>query len=66
MFQKPIWEQDEQVKMCNECHSEFSFWIRKHHCRQCGKIFCDDCSKQRVMLPNLGYTSAERVNKKKN
>ena len=23
-----------------DCHQKFTFWIRRHHCRQCGLIFC--------------------------
>ena len=29
--------------------------------RACGQVFCRDCSKQRVPLPQFGYMNPERV-----
>ena len=33
----------------------------QHHCRNCGRIFCDDCSKNAITLPSLGYSEPVRV-----
>ena len=30
-------------------------------CRACGRIFCNDCSKNRMALAHLGYYTPERV-----
>lgn len=30
-------------------------------CRACGQVFCSDCTKQRIRLPQFGYTNPERV-----
>ena len=30
---------------------------RKHHCRQCGGIFCDKCSGEYIPIPTFGYTT---------
>lgn len=38
----------------------FSHYIQ-HHCRKCGRIFCDDCSKNHASLPSLGYSEPVRV-----
>ncbi|KAJ3346338.1 hypothetical protein HDU91_007062, partial [Kappamyces sp. JEL0680] len=35
-FQAPIWMPDEECKSCLVCHKDFSFFLRKHHCRSCG------------------------------
>lgn len=44
------WERDEAVSQCRECQGRFSFWNRRHHCRRCGRIFCDRCSSYRAIL----------------
>lgn len=51
------WERDEEITYCNMCKNKFSLFIRKHHCRQCGKIFCYKCiiyskDKTRYILCN--------------
>lgn len=39
------WVADDQQTHCHYCNKEFLFLVRrKHHCRSCGKIFCDPCS----------------------
>ena len=37
------WMTDKEATACCRCESKFSFFKRKHHCRGCGKIFCNDC-----------------------
>ncbi|KAI0352816.1 FYVE-domain-containing protein [Trametes cingulata] len=44
------WERDEAVSECRECRRRFTFLNRRHHCRRCGRIFCDRCSSYRVLL----------------
>ena len=34
------WLRDEAVDKCMKCSADFTFTERKHHCRDCGKIFC--------------------------
>ena len=34
------WLRDEAVDRCMNCNVDFTFTERKHHCRDCGKIFC--------------------------
>ena len=38
------WEDEEHVSMCRNCKTEFGLLAWKHHCRACGKVFCDFCS----------------------
>jgi len=39
-----IWADDDEYKNCPLCEAKFSISKRKHHCRNCGKIFCAKCS----------------------
>lgn len=55
------WENDSEVSHCRLCNEPFSFFVRKHHCRKCGYIFCSDCTYQKIPLPALGYYKEVRV-----
>lgn len=44
------WEPDDRVSDCRSCKRRFTFYFRKHHCRRCGRIFCDRCSSRRAAL----------------
>ncbi|KAL5104476.1 Early endosome antigen 1 [Taenia crassiceps] len=42
------WVSDETVQSCSNCQKEFSISVRKHHCRYCGKVFCQACSSKKT------------------
>eukprot|EP00105_Crassostrea_gigas_P000515 XP_011412354.2 PREDICTED: early endosome antigen 1 [Crassostrea gigas] len=44
------WADDNEVKECMGCNKSFSVTVRKHHCRNCGNIFCNDCSSKEARL----------------
>ncbi|PWN33927.1 uncharacterized protein FA14DRAFT_66560 [Meira miltonrushii] len=46
----PVWEDDAEASTCRGCNRKFTFFLRKHHCRRCGRIFCDACSTHRAKL----------------
>lgn len=38
------WMNDSFVSDCLNCFKPFTAFRRKHHCRFCGQIFCNDCT----------------------
>ena len=49
----PIWVPDDRVSMCQLCLENFTFLLRRHHCRACGKVVCAACSRFRAILPYM-------------
>jgi hypothetical protein len=37
------WKHDSTAKGCSKCKKDFFLFRRRHHCRDCGGIFCADC-----------------------
>lgn len=60
-----VWKQDRMVSGCFICHSNFNMVKRRHHCRKCGEVVCDTCSKQRfpqnVVVTTSTKTTPTRV-----
>ncbi|GAB2226263.1 hypothetical protein Drorol1_Dr00022064 [Drosera rotundifolia] len=48
--EKDHWVPDEAVTKCTACGSNFGPFNRRHHCRNCGDIFCDKCTQGRTPL----------------
>ncbi|GKU90136.1 hypothetical protein SLEP1_g4176 [Rubroshorea leprosula] len=48
--EKDHWVPDEAVSKCTACGTDFGPFVRKHHCRNCGDIFCDKCTHGRIAL----------------
>ncbi|KAL4224675.1 Pleckstrin y domain-containing F member 2 [Mactra antiquata] len=48
----PVWVPDSSASKCMHCkRSQFSMLNRRHHCRKCGLVVCNDCSNKRWLLP---------------
>ncbi|XP_003970516.2 RUN and FYVE domain-containing protein 1 [Takifugu rubripes] len=46
------WLKDDEATHCKQCQKEFSIARRKHHCRNCGDIYCSSCSSNELALPS--------------
>ena len=44
LLNRKQWVADDHVTKCTRCQSPFTFLRRKHHCRLCGRVFCNSCS----------------------
>ena len=49
---KPHWQPDEAARDCAGCKQPFTVSRRRHHCRSCGLLFCNDCSKNKTHDPD--------------
>lgn len=43
-----LWMPDSKSRECYDCTVKFNTFRRKHHCRLCGQIFCNQCCNQIV------------------
>jgi len=56
------WMPDAAVKNCPLCGKTFGVFVRKHHCRACGTVVCDSCSRNRIsMAAETGYEGPQRI-----
>ena len=56
------WMADRDAPNCKLCDAPFAIGRRaRHHCRNCGGIFCAPCSQHKVPLLKLGWIAAVRV-----
>ncbi|EGC31822.1 hypothetical protein DICPUDRAFT_156270 [Dictyostelium purpureum] len=58
---RPIWVPDHQEDCCLNCKSQFNTLLRRHHCRGCGNLFCNNCTSKRQSLPQLHYNKPVRI-----
>ncbi|XP_037687687.1 zinc finger FYVE domain-containing protein 21 isoform X2 [Choloepus didactylus] len=59
-LEEPQWVPDKECPRCMQCDTKFDFITRKHHCRRCGRCFCDRCCSQKVPLPRMCFVDPVR------
>jgi len=52
---------DSEVASCPLCAAAFGLFVRRHHCRRCGGVFCGSCSGSQIALPLFGMDGTHRV-----
>lgn len=57
---EPQWVPDKECPRCMQCDTKFDFIRRKHHCRRCGRCFCDKCCSKKVALPRMCFVDPVR------
>lgn len=55
------WLKDEGADFCAGCSIRFTLYERKHHCRNCGQVFCSKCSRFESEISRLRIRKPVRV-----
>jgi hypothetical protein len=55
------WMPDQLCKQCYSCDTQFTVFRRRHHCRLCGQVFCNNCSAYFVSVTKRSVLSTMRV-----
>jgi hypothetical protein len=50
----PVWVPDSLAPECMVCHSPFTLFRRRHHCRSCGSVICSNCGSAKIANASLG------------
>ena len=53
------WQPDDTAPVCMLCKRGFNIFRWRHHCRICGKVFCNFCTPHRARVQ--GYLDLERI-----
>ena len=53
------WSADKDSPSCELCEREWTVIRRRHHCRKCGRLVCDQCSPTKQ--PVSGSTNPKRT-----
>ncbi|XP_053997486.1 zinc finger FYVE domain-containing protein 1-like [Hylaeus anthracinus] len=55
------WVPDSEAVSCCICDKQFSIVLPLHHCRDCGRGVCQNCSKHRQAVPHRGWEYPVRI-----
>ncbi|KAL6042270.1 FYVE and coiled-coil domain autophagy adaptor 1, partial [Balamuthia mandrillaris] len=60
---RKVWVDDELCRNCMECGAEFTLFLRRHHCRICGGIFCASCCQheRELKYPGVEQPILQRI-----
>jgi hypothetical protein len=55
------WVRDDTTDSCQDCKVRFTIYERRHHCRNCGRLYCSSCSRYQADIPRLSIHQPVRV-----
>ncbi|XP_063625068.1 WD repeat and FYVE domain-containing protein 3 isoform X6 [Cydia splendana] len=55
------WIRDDTAPYCTQCQVRFTALERRHHCRECGAVFCGRCSRYEAPVRRLRALRPVRV-----
>jgi hypothetical protein len=56
------WVADADAVSCEHCDAPFTLRVRRHHCRDCGGVYCSACCGAKIEMPHRdAATSKLRV-----
>jgi hypothetical protein len=58
---KEHWKPDNLAPNCEKCAKPFTVSVRRHHCRNCGKVYCQSCSFRKAAVLARGITTEVRL-----
>ncbi|VDM08792.1 unnamed protein product [Wuchereria bancrofti] len=58
-IKKPIWIDDKETLSCMLCCIKFTVFVRRHHCRCCGRVLCARCTTQKSSLSYVNNPKKE-------
>lgn len=57
------WQAENAVSHCTICFNRFGFLVRKHHCRLCGRIVCEDPFNQQSVACSINVPLDQLLSK---
>lgn len=54
-YTRPFWVPDNEALSCMRCDTKFTVIKRRHHCRACGKVLCNNCCNMKAKLAYLDF-----------
>jgi len=55
------WRANNEIRRCYRCKLVFNVTDDKHHCRDCGEGFCNNCSLKTKCVPHRNWYTPVRV-----
>ena len=51
----------DKISNCENCGKQFGMFSATHHCRNCSKVVCVGCSREKVVLPDIDERALFKV-----